>query len=166
MERMKSIFATGLVAVLLAVAVYTQSALTGKWQGTTPGGSEIVLDVTATEKTLTGTLTRNGEALKIMDGKVAKNTFTFKATMNDQNEGFSGEVAGDEIKIWIDLSRPRQHDGPGSASSRTQLLKLRIRSSRTGRPATVPAASARTRRAPRSVAAADPPRRGAFRRGA
>jgi len=33
---------------------------------------------------------------------VSKNSFTFKAVVNDQTEGFSGEFAGDEIKIWLE----------------------------------------------------------------
>jgi hypothetical protein len=31
-----------------------------------------------------------------------RNTFTFKATLSGQGEGFSGELTGGEIKIWLD----------------------------------------------------------------
>jgi hypothetical protein len=51
--------------------------------GETKNGSQIVLDLTAKETALTGTLTRNGEPTTITDGKVSKNTFTFKATLGE-----------------------------------------------------------------------------------
>jgi hypothetical protein len=86
----------------LAALVHAESALTGKWQGQTPNGAELVLDLTATGTALTGTLTRNGQPATVTDGKVSKNTFTFKATMNDQTEGFTGEFARDEMRLWLD----------------------------------------------------------------
>lgn len=33
---------------------------------------------------------------------MSKNTFTFKATLNDQTEAFTGELDGDQITIWLD----------------------------------------------------------------
>lgn len=90
------------MALTLAAVIHAESALTGKWQGETPNGAEIVLDLTATETALTGTLTRNGQPATVTDGKLSKNTFTFKATINDQTEGFTGEFARDEMKVWLD----------------------------------------------------------------
>jgi opacity protein-like surface antigen len=106
MKSMKRVFTSSVVAVLLATAVYAATALTGKWEGTTGNGAQVVLDLTATETTVAGTLTRNGETFKISDGKVSKNTFTFKVTLNDQPEGLTGELAGDEIKVWMDSRGP------------------------------------------------------------
>lgn len=97
-----------MMALALAAVVHAQSALTGKWQGETPNGAEIVLDLTATETALTGTLTRNGQPATVTDGKVSKNTFTFKATINDQTEGFTGEFAQDEMKVWLDRQGPQK----------------------------------------------------------
>jgi hypothetical protein len=34
--------------------------------------------------------------------EVSRDSFTFKARLNDQMEGFSGEYAGDQLKIWLD----------------------------------------------------------------
>lgn len=100
---MKNLLAGATIAlVLAAAAIHAQAALTGKWEGETTNGTPIVLDLTAAETTLTGTLTRQGETIKITDGKVSKNTFTFKATLGDQTEGFSGEVAGDQLTVWLD----------------------------------------------------------------
>lgn len=106
MNCMKSVFTSSVVAVLLATAVYAAPALTGKWEGTTANGAQVVLDLTATETTVAGTLTRNGETFKISDGKVSKNTFTFKVTLNDKPEGLTGELAGDEIKVSMDSRGP------------------------------------------------------------
>jgi hypothetical protein len=94
------------IALVLAAAVQAQAGLTGKWQGETRNGSQIVLDLTATETALTGTLTRNDQPSTITDGKVSKNSFTFKATLNDQTEGFTGELAGDQITVWLDRQGP------------------------------------------------------------
>jgi hypothetical protein len=100
---MKRILTGGLIVLLLvATGVHAQATLTGKWQGTTPNGAVLVLDLTATETAVTGTLTRNDETVKITDGKVSKNKFTFAATLNDQKEAFTGDLAGDEITVWLD----------------------------------------------------------------
>jgi hypothetical protein len=94
------------LALLLAAVVHAQGTLTGKWQGETRNGTQLVLDLTATETAVTGTLTRDGESSTISDGKVSKNTFTFKAMVEGQMEGFTGELAGDQIKLWPDRLGP------------------------------------------------------------
>lgn len=99
---MKKILTAALIAMIVPVVGDAETAMTGKWQGTTASGTPIVLDLTATETVLTGTLTRGGQPVTITDGKVSKSRFTFKATVNDQTEDFSGEVAGDEIRVWLD----------------------------------------------------------------
>jgi len=85
-----------------SLAAQAQATLTGKWQGETGNGAALVLDLTVKDSVLTGTFTRNGVSTPISDGKVSGNTFTFKATVNDQAEGFSGELAGDQLKVWLD----------------------------------------------------------------
>ena len=84
----------------------TQAPITGTWQGVTRNGMQVVLDVTATETALTGTLTREGTPSPIRDGKVSKNTFTFKAKLGDQDEGFNGELAGDQLTVTLDRQGP------------------------------------------------------------
>jgi hypothetical protein len=106
---MQRTFTAGAIALFLAVlTVHAQATLTGKWQGETPNGIALVLDLTATTTELSGTLTRGDETFKITDGKVSKNTFTFKATLNDQPEGFTGEFTGDEMKVWLDRQGPER----------------------------------------------------------
>ncbi len=106
---MPRVLAGSVIALTLAViTVQSQATLTGKWQGETQNGVSIVLDLTATKTELSGTLTRREQTVKITDGKVSKNTFTFKATMNDQTEGFTGEFAGDEMKVWLDRQGPER----------------------------------------------------------
>ena len=107
---MKSILTGATLALVLVVVVYTQAGLTGKWQGETKMGTQIMLDLKAAGKALTGTITMNGEPSTITDGKVSKGTMTFKAPMKETNqiEGFTGELAGDQITFWPDsLGRER-----------------------------------------------------------
>ena len=99
---MKRILTVSTLIVALSVMVCAEGGITGKWQGKTMNGTEIALDLTVTKAALTGTFTRRELTVPIAEGKVSKNTFTFKATMNNQTEGFSGELAGDELKVWLD----------------------------------------------------------------
>ncbi len=83
-----------------------QAAITGKWQGETRNGLQVVLDLTVTDTALTGTLTRDGTPSTIRDGQVSRNAFTFKAMLGDQDEGFRGELAGDQITVTLDRQGP------------------------------------------------------------
>lgn len=90
------------MVVTCSMVAHAQATLTGKWQGETANGASIVLDLAVKGTTLTGTFTRNGVSTPLSEGKISKNTFTFKATLNDQAEGFSGELADNQIKVWLD----------------------------------------------------------------
>ena len=114
---MTKVFATAGVALMIAVAAAAQSGLTGKWEGTTPNGATLALDLTVKDTALTGTLTRNDEKFTIADGKVKDNAFSFKATMNDKPEGFSGELKGNELRIWL------ERQGPENAITMTRAKK-------------------------------------------
>lgn len=92
----------GSLILLFAAVVHAEPGLTGTWQGTTTSGTEIILDLTATDTSLSGSLTRQGQTVAISDGRVSKETFTFKASINDQTEAFTGTLAGDEVKVWLD----------------------------------------------------------------
>lgn len=94
--------AVGVLVTTLACHVQAQDTLSGTWEGETQAGASIVLTLESKGTVLTGTLVRSGQSATVSDGKVSKNKFTFKATVNDQREGFSGERTGDEIKIWLD----------------------------------------------------------------
>jgi hypothetical protein len=83
-------------------AVQDKDVLSGTWEGETRGGASLVLTLAVKGTALTGTLVRDGQSAALSDGKVTKNTFTFKAALNERLEEFSGEGAGDEIKIWLD----------------------------------------------------------------
>ena len=99
---MNSCIAVAVMMMTFACVVQAQDTLNGTWEGETRSGSSIVLTLAVKGTGLTGTLVRNGQSATLSDGTVSKNRFTFKATVNDQTEGFSGELAGDEIKIWLD----------------------------------------------------------------
>jgi hypothetical protein len=103
---MTRILTSTTLSLVLATVVQAQATLTGKWEGKTKNGFQIVLDLTATETALTGTLIREGQVAKITDGKVSKMSFTFKATLGDQTEGFTGGLDGDQITVWMDRQGP------------------------------------------------------------
>jgi hypothetical protein len=90
------------MVLMVTVLAQAQHALNGAWHGETRNGSTIVLTLEVKADTLTGTLTRNGEPSTLKDGKVSDQQFSFKATINDQTEAISGELAGDAIKVWMD----------------------------------------------------------------
>lgn len=100
--------ARALALLCVLPALRAQEPLTGRWQGETPAGASIVLDLKAADATFTGTLTRNDQSTTITNGKIAKNTFTFKATLGDQTEAFSGEFSGDDMKVWLDRQGPER----------------------------------------------------------
>ena len=102
---LRTTFATALLLACTALAS-AQSTLTGKWQGDTDGGAALALDLTVKGDVLTGTLTRNGQSTPLSEGTVIKNTFAFKATLNERSEGFAGEWKGDEIRIWLERQGP------------------------------------------------------------
>jgi hypothetical protein len=106
----RTLFTTALLAACAAIAGAQsgQSTMTGKWQGDTDGGAALLLDVTVKGETLTGTLTRNGQGTPLSEGKISKNAFSFKATLNERTEGFSGEHKGDEIRVWLDRQGPEK----------------------------------------------------------
>ena len=104
-ERGRFVFVAAIVLTCSLVAD-AQATLTGKWQGETSNGTALALDLVVEEATLTGTLTREGVSTPLTEGKVSKNTFTFKAKINEQTEAFSGELTGDQLKVWLDRQGP------------------------------------------------------------
>jgi hypothetical protein len=100
---MKTLTLSGLALVIVSAVVLAQTAnLTGQWKGETKSGTTLELNLTATSTTLTGTMLRRDEVIKLTDGKVQGRTFTFKATINEETAGFTGELDGDQISVWMD----------------------------------------------------------------
>src|SRR5215510_8221482 len=99
---MRRILMGSMIVLGLIVVLQAQGGLSGKWQGQSKTGIPIVLELKTAKTELAGTLSYNGQPSKITDGKISANTFTFKAILNGQNEGFNGEVAGDAITFWPD----------------------------------------------------------------
>jgi hypothetical protein len=103
------------LAVAASAAASAQTTLAGTWRGETSSGTAIVLQVSVKAAALSGTLTRGEITAALADGKVSKEQFTFKAKFNDQVEGFTGELAGDRLKLWLD------RQGPASAVVLTRV---------------------------------------------
>mgnify|MGYP003577257923 CR=1 FL=1 len=90
------------VAVLLPAALHAQSPITGKWQGTTRNGMDVVLDLKVSDSAMTGTVTRNGQTSSITQGKVSGSAFTFNTVLGEQQEALTGELDGKQLKVWLD----------------------------------------------------------------
>jgi hypothetical protein len=94
------------LAFLLATALQAQTSITGKWQGTTRNGMQVVLNLKAAGAALTGTVTRDGQTSTITEGKVTGAEFAFKANLGEQIEALSGERDGNQLKVWLDRQGP------------------------------------------------------------
>ena len=100
--RIGRLASVALIVLACFMVAQAQATLDGKWKGETNAGATLVLDLAVKGTALTGTLSRNGVSTPLSEGTVSTNTFTFKATLSGQTEQFSGELADDEIKVWLD----------------------------------------------------------------
>jgi hypothetical protein len=100
--------ATAALAFLVTAAAYAQSTLTGKWEGQTPNGFALTLDLKATSTELTGTVTREAETATITEGRIDKNRFSFTAALGGQTETVVGELDGDQVKVWLERQGPER----------------------------------------------------------
>ena len=103
------------VVITLSAALSAQESITGTWQGTTPAGMSILLDVVAKGDALTGTMTVGKQTSTIENGKVSKKTFTFSVTLGGGTEAFTGEITLPDIKMWMD------DRGPSTAITLTRV---------------------------------------------
>jgi hypothetical protein len=108
MNMTRRLMLGAICTVFVTALAFAQQGITGTWEGETGSGTAIVLTLKAEKTALTGTLKRGDETSPISEGKVTKNTFTFKATLNGQTETLAGEVNGDEIKAWLERQGPER----------------------------------------------------------
>jgi hypothetical protein len=108
------------VALIITVsaALSAQESITGTWQGKTPSGMSILLDVVAKGDELTGTMTVGKQKSTIENGKLSKKAFTFSVTLGGGTEAFTGEIIAPEIKMWMD------DRGPSTAITLTRVNPL------------------------------------------
>ena len=115
------------VALLLTAVAFAQSTVTGKWEGQTPNGFKIVLDLKATESTVTGTLTREDTTVPIAEGKVTKNTVTFKATLERPDRVVHRRSRGRSADRVAGPSRPRTRGDPDARQEQVGRSGERLR---------------------------------------
>ena len=98
----------GAVAITLALSVLliAQQTVTGRWEGLTPNRSPILLELASRGADLTGTMSVGDEKSPIENGKTSKGGFTFRVAMGGGVEAFTGELAGAELKLWMDDRGP------------------------------------------------------------
>ena len=103
---MRAITIMAAALILLAPLVQAQGGVAGRWQGKTPSGEPVTLDLIVKGTSLTGTMTVNDNKAPLENGKVSNATFTFSVTMDGGVQAFAGEGAADEIKIWMEERGP------------------------------------------------------------
>jgi hypothetical protein len=97
------------VTLVCAACVVTsaQTALTGRWQGTTVSGQPIVLDVKENGQQLTGRLTVGGESAEITEGKVEGKTCSFRVVMEGRTLSCDARLVGEELELTVQhVARP------------------------------------------------------------
>ena len=103
-HRIVSWLLRGLAVWSLAISLIAQaqSPVTGKWEGATRNDMRVVLTLKVADAVLTGTVARGEQTATITEGKVTGNTITFKAVLGGQPETLSGELDGQQLKVWLD----------------------------------------------------------------
>lgn len=102
---MKTVIRAFALALAAATLLHAQQTLSGTWEGQTPNRQPIVLELVAKGEVVTGTMAAGEQKAPIENGKVAKNTVTFTVEMGGR-EAFTGELAENELKIWMDDRGP------------------------------------------------------------
>lgn len=108
MNKLLSVVMLALLLLCARAAAQSDADLTGTWQGQTPNGMSLSLVLVQKGDTFTGTLTREGESTPVSEGKVSKNTFTFKATLGGETESIEGTFDKAEIKAWLTRQGPER----------------------------------------------------------
>lgn len=103
-----------LAAALLITPAYTQSqsSVAGKWAGESQGRNgtqQIVLDLTASGGTLTGTMTTgDNPAVDIKDGTLSGTMISFNTTRSIQGYDitikWTGEAKGDDLTLTREIT--------------------------------------------------------------
>ena len=106
-----------LALLLCGGAAAQDTELTGTWKGQTPNGTNLTLELVQKGDVFTGTLTRESESTPISEGKVSKNTFTFKATFSGETETVEGTFDKTDLKAWL------TRQGPERAAMLTRVEK-------------------------------------------
>ena len=87
------------VWVLCIAVTHGQSPLTGRWEGTTNMGRQVVLDLKASGQELTGTFVLDKQSAEIRDGKATGQAFSFTVTLDGRTASFAGEAVDDSIEL-------------------------------------------------------------------
>jgi hypothetical protein len=87
------------VCVFCVAVTHGQATLTGRWEGSTNLGRQVVLDVKASDQQLTGTFVLDKQSAEIRDGKTAGKTFSFAVSLGGRTASFTGEVTDDSMEL-------------------------------------------------------------------
>jgi hypothetical protein len=87
------------VCVFCIAVAHGQTTLTGRWEGSTNLGRQVVLDVKASGEQLTGTFVLDKQSAEIRDGKTSGKTFSFAVNLGGRTASFTGEAMDDSMQV-------------------------------------------------------------------
>ena len=94
----RSVVTFGL-AVLFGIAVLAQGNFAGTWQGKTPAGAPVRMELAAKGSTITGTITIDKQKGKVRVNKTAGNTLHFDAGMEGVTNAFTAELKDGGLSV-------------------------------------------------------------------
>ena len=94
----RSLATLGLVLVFAAAAA-AQGGFAGTWQGKTPAGAPVMMQLTSTAGTLAGTITIDKDKGKVRVHKTAGNTLHFDAGMEGVTNAFTAELKDGSLSV-------------------------------------------------------------------
>ena len=95
-----------ILLLLITSSLAFGAELTGKWKAEIVVENKpllILYDLTASGTVLTGTVNSEHGLMKISDGKVQGNQFSFVVVADDFTAISKGTISGDELKMKVDV---------------------------------------------------------------
>ena len=94
----RSVVTFGL-AVLFGIAALAQGNFAGTWQGKTPAGAPVLMELTTKGSTITGTITIDKQKGKVRVNKTAGNMLHFDAGMEGVTNAFTAELKDGGLSV-------------------------------------------------------------------
>jgi hypothetical protein len=87
------------VTLVLASAALAQDGFAGTWQGKTPAGAPVLMQLASNAGTLAGTITIDKEKGKVRVHKTAGSTLHFDAGMDGVTNAFTAELKDGGLSV-------------------------------------------------------------------
>ena len=94
----RSVASFGL-AVMFGIATLAQGGFAGTWQGKTPAGAPVLMELTASDGKVAGTITIDKQKGKIRANKMDASTLHFDAGMDGVTNAFTAELKDGGLSV-------------------------------------------------------------------